>query len=387
MGGQNSTQIIVQQANDIVATIMTNIATYCVSDDISDQILNIECNPPLTSGKVFENNDACLKCLDNIVFERTSYYNLQESLWKSGEQKPKVRLPINQDYQNTIQKFIDCTTSNICKACVVQDISQKTLLSSVIDCKAFSNVKNTIDQQLMESITQKLTNHQDVLSPLARMLGASNSDDVVENLANRASTLLSVSVISNIQQQISSFQTLSINFKTKGLTKNITQNSAYHSVQSYLQKTNLMNNIFTELEWKQLEDLINDQTTITALGDLTTKAIGILTKVLKSVLGKIVIFILILIGIIFTGIILYISIKLIKKEIQQQLQNPQDSRSRDPSNPTFQYQGQGRYQGQYQNQFDTPQFTSTANKTDFNSQNSQNSQNSLNYSGFLPFAI
>lgn len=318
MGGGISQQELVKQVDDIVANVFVNIALYCNTDDIATQTINITCDVQgvvSNLGSIYELNTTCEECFDTVVNRHLEYYGFQRELWKKGIQTPGVQKPIDSDYQNAINQFILCASS--CKACDVENVSQKTVIKSVLNCQAFNNVKNSINQQLMTSIAQKLTNNQDMLAPLAEMLGASTTNDVIINLTNRISAKLTDNVISNISQQISSNQVINIDITGSNITGQ-TQDSAYHSVLTYLGTTNIMNTILSDEQWKVLQTLINDQNTINSLGNTVVKAVSYFSKMLDNVVGQVVFFVLVLVAVVFVGIVLYVITKLIRKALKKE---------------------------------------------------------------------
>lgn len=160
-------------------------------------------------------------------------------------------MPIDTDFQEVIAAFVACS-STACKACPVQNVSQVNVIQSTLNCSAFNNVTNTISQNLITAIDQKLTNNQDMLSPLATMLGASSYSSVVTNIANRMTALITDNVISAVQQNIDAQQKL-VFTGSSTTSSGITQQSVYTATTNFLQNTNLMNNVFTDAQWTTLQ--------------------------------------------------------------------------------------------------------------------------------------
>jgi hypothetical protein len=175
MGGSNTKEVALNAINDAVATIFTNVALSCSDTAGSNQSIIVNCSPPLdpsvpsSEQQPYENQPACLQCMDNIVTNQLNYYDLQRSAWAHSE--AVVNKPIDQDYQQVIQEFIACGEK--CKACVIMNLAQTTIIKNVVNCQSFLSVQNIITQQLSAQITQTLTNNQSFLAPLAQMLGAS----------------------------------------------------------------------------------------------------------------------------------------------------------------------------------------------------------------------
>ncbi len=316
--GSSSQSALTNAANKMVSTIIVNIALHCNTRAVSDQIINVNCDPGYHQDAidVWENNDGCRACINNVVESRKSYYARQEALWAT--ETKEVRGSIDQDYQNVIAQFNSCQISH-CKACVLANVSQSTVIDAKADCQALNNISNTISQQLVQQVTQSLTNNQDVLSGLAGLLGAKSSSDVISNVSSRISSLITQDVATNIRQTIENNQTLTLSLKDGGSTvlAGATQDSAYNSAMTYLGKTQIMNNIFSEAEWKTLQTLINDQNTIDSLGNSVVKTVGYISNLLTSVVGKVLFFVLIMVGVIFLSIVVYITTNIIKKSLQK----------------------------------------------------------------------
>lgn len=318
MGGSSSRQEIVNQVNQLVANIFVNISLFCSASANSDQAIEVECSFTVSNPapqNVYELNSQCRQCFNNVVSAQLGQYDQQRRLWDTSVQSPAVQGSIDTDYQSVISAFIACTAN--CKACDVANVAQTTTISSVLDCAAFNNVKNSINQQLMDAITQKLTNNQDLLSPLANLLGASSTQSIITNIVNRISAKITDNVISNVRSQISSTQTIELKFQGGGSVQGLTEQSAFHSVESYLQKTNIFNTIFTDAQWTVLQNLINDQNTINELGSTVVKAVSYLERLLTNVVGKVVFFVIILVAVVVFGVILYVSVQLIRNSLKK----------------------------------------------------------------------
>lgn len=331
MGGGISQQEVVNEATDLVSSVIVNIALYCNTQAIGNQTIEIDCQPVLGDpNSVFENSTKCRKCMDDIVASQLAYYSTQRQAWTT--RPAQVNKPIDSDYQNVINQFVVCTTQ-ACKACNVQNVSQTNIIKSTLGCNAFNNVKNSLSQKLSAAISQSLTNNQDMLSPLAEMLGSSSYSDVVTNLTNRISALITDNVISNIQQTLVANQSMTFNAGT--IIHGITQMSAQTVVQNYLSQNNILNDMFSDTEWKTLQTLANDQNTIDSVGNTVTKAVSYLSKCMTNIVGKVVLFILLLVAVLFVAIVVYILTNVIKKNLKKQHDKNVAEKTQAEQLPTF----------------------------------------------------
>ena len=315
-GGVSQTAVV-NVCNEMTTNVFINIALSCNSTNISNQTISLTCNPTgphYTSQNIYENNPACKKCLQNVVDSRLRYYELQRNLWKT--QPAAVQGSIDDDYQQVINEFVSCSQN--CKACILENVSQSTVIQSTTDCQAFNNVKSSISQKMLAEVTQGLTNNQDLLAPLAQMLGASSTADVITNVSNRITACITDEVITNIKSQISSNQVMTFGFSGGGgAVSGQTQDSAFNSIQSYLGNTNIFANVLSESQISVLQELVNEMNTIDSLGNVIVKSVGYLSKLLTNVVGQVVFAIFILFIVLFLGIVLYISTKLIQKSLRK----------------------------------------------------------------------
>jgi hypothetical protein len=310
MGGTISQNIVENEAISMVADIFVNIALFCSSESDSVQRIEILCQPNLPDGNVYENSSTCQQCLKNIQEKVHEYVTSSEILFvKNGV---KV-MAIDDFYRQYANETLACTAGPSCKACIARNLSQKTTIKSVTNCKAMNNIKNTITQKLMNQITNKLFNNQDVASSIMQMLGANTTNDVITNISTRISDRMTTNIISDIQNNIDANQNITISTSS---AKAISQESAFVSVSNYLSTNKVLNNLFTDVELDQINKAINDENTIDSLGNIVVKSVDIFTKLSRSVMGKIVIFVLGMVAILIVAIIIFIIVRLIKARVQ-----------------------------------------------------------------------
>lgn len=315
MGSGSSRTVVTNAAESISADVLVNIASSCNVGATATQAIDIQCQPTVTNPSgVYEMSTNCQSCLNQVRENSLGYYQRQRELW-NGTQAPGVRKPIDADYQQIITAMVECNRA--CKACVVEDVSQRTLIKQVTTCEAFNNVRNSLNQKLAANITQKLTNNQDWLSGFASLLGHGSTQSLVNDLTLRVSDRLTDNVISDVQSQISQTQTVS--FVERGtdtlFQSGLSQQSALHSVQTWIQKNNIMNNLLTEAEFNTLQNLVNNQNTINTLGNTVVKAVGYLSKLVNNVAGRVLLFVVITVACIIGAVIVFWVVHFTKHEI------------------------------------------------------------------------
>lgn len=313
MGGKISQQEVIDSANTMVATIMTNIALYCNSTSVSTQNITVECTPQ--GSTIYELNSGCSTCIANVKASALAYYDQQQQLWTRGVMAPQVKKPIDADFQNIIQEFITCSVVS-CKACTFSDLSQSTTVQSVTTCEAFNNVQNNINQQLMTQITQQLTNNQDALSGFMAIFGRQTSD-ITYALATRISASLTNNVISDIENLITTDQTITWTASPISVT-GWSQQNTQTNIQTYLSTNNILNSILTQDQWQLFQSVANDENTIDEVGNLIVGSIKWLTKISEFFVGKAVMAAICAVIFVAIVVVVYIAIKLITKAVKEQ---------------------------------------------------------------------
>lgn len=310
MGGSQSQSLVVDQTTDMVSTIITNISLNCTSVSNSTQTTKITCNPNLESNTTyFEQNSACISCYNNLKTFWIDKYDLARSKGK------KIKSDMNEEIQAVINSAIAC--KSVCKACIINNISQDTLIKNVLSCKSYNTIKDTIEQKLNTAITQKLKNEQDALSGFLSVFGNSASN-VVNTLNNRISSKITQNVLSDIQQNINANQNIDITENSTAVS-GLSQNSVFQASQTYLTRNKIFNDILNQSEWKQFQQAINDQNTIGNLANAVVNVSGTLTKLVRSTMGKVVIAVISLVGVLFLAVCIY-AIYLYTKHRQKQKQ-------------------------------------------------------------------
>ena len=296
MGGQQSQALVVDETTKMVSTVLTNISLNCTSVSNSLQTTKITCNPNLDSGtQYFEQNSACTSCYNNLKDFWLDKYALARSKGK------KLKADLNEELQAIINSAIAC--KSVCKACIVNNISQDTLVKNILSCKSYNTIKNTIQNKLNTAITQKLKNNQDVFSAALSIFGNSASN-VVNTLNNRINSKLTQNVLSDIQQNINANQNIDITENSTAVS-GLSQNSIFQASQTYLTRNKIFNDILSQSEWKQFQQAINDQNTTETLANAVVNVSGTLTKLVRSTMGKVVIAVVSLVGVLFLAVSIY----------------------------------------------------------------------------------
>jgi hypothetical protein len=197
-------------------------------------------------------------------------------------------------------------------------LSQQTVITGVTECRALNTIENQITQLLSANVDQTLTNNQDFLSPLTQLFGAKSRQDVVFTITNRIKPLISIEVKDAIINQISNSQIITLTSSTNATVRGTTQQSAFNSITTYLAATKIFNQVFSEAELESFQTLVNTQNTVDSLGNAVVAGTTAFARMIKGVLGKIIIAVFVVVGFVFASIVAYLAFTKIKKLISKQ---------------------------------------------------------------------
>jgi hypothetical protein len=284
MGNTVSRSTVTTQLNNMTANILTNISMNCSAQSSNNQVISIDCTRTNLT-EAYESNSVCRQCILNVLQSKREEYTRYFNLAQAKELVSDIP-NINIDLHYVGEQLRECG-KRVCKACVIEDISQSNVVNVSVDCQAMNNISNLVSQSLTNAITQKLTTNYDILGSLANVLGGNDSQSVVNSISNRVKSVITNDLITNIYNQAKNEQTFIVNLNTSGQFNGISQRSTYNSIVTYLSTNNIFNSILSESEWTTLQTL-HDSNNIT--GTLTAgfeTVNSLFSDVLKHTIGYI----------------------------------------------------------------------------------------------------
>lgn len=313
MGGGISQSSTVNQVNDSVAQTCVDVATECSNGVASTQAISIRCQfnqalqDELNKNKApYEENGACRACLDGVVQGKLAEYENQRSLW--GAHSADIKKSRDQDIQEILVSSIRCGSS-VCKACSLQNISQRSIIDSTQNCQAMNQIRNIMDQKLNAQIQQQLSNHQNAVSPLLEALGAKTKTSAISDLSSRIRSKITDTVVAQVRSEMTNFQTLSYTGAPTSVT-GVSQDSAFTNVKNFFEKNKIFNDILSDEEWKTFQKVANEQKDpLSEAGEFVAKGTGWLRKSLNNTFGKVFIGIIAVTAAALIAIIVYVYVQ------------------------------------------------------------------------------
>jgi len=279
MGGANTREIVMNQTNSMVAEIIVNASLSCNGSTQSTQSITIGCDP----GNVqWESSPTCLSAMDGVRQSFLDKYAFVASRWTGA--RTVVTKPIDEDLTELLEAM-KRTQRQFCKACDFSNLSQTTVVASTTECKALDDIKNVMDQRLSVQLQQVIDDNQDFMAPLISMFGGGNKMRVVDNLAARVSALISTEIVRKARNHVTLNQRMQYQ---GGRVDANSQSNAVSSVQNFFSHNKIFNNIFSEVEWKRLQELYNEQNTIDTLGNAALVATTAVLGLISSIAGNVV---------------------------------------------------------------------------------------------------
>ena len=257
----------------IVSTIVNITSTSHIDQDIT-----LTCTPVTgsSSSGVYEDSETCQRCYNTMAVDFDYFNELTRQTWSKSSSK-NVTQDTDRFMSLLIAKSQACATR--CKACSFFSVSQSSIM----------NISNLVDKQvdfssqlttnLTTAINQQLTNTQDILSNLVVQQG----DVWVTNAINSVvENTVKVIDLNEIITQIQSNQSIVIT-DSSGIYNGINQHSVENVISDYISHNKVDFNQIIEEYVAIINDIVTDQSSLNAVGDLIISTVGTLLGIVEKV--------------------------------------------------------------------------------------------------------
>jgi hypothetical protein len=187
----------------------------------------------------------------------------------------------------------------MCKSCYIQSLDQSANFEAMLSCKSNTEIATSLIATVSDKISQELTSNKDVLSGLAQVLGLDSNLKLQNTIVDRVRQQITAKVVTDIKAELTSTSTIEIT--GSGITVvAASQYSTLRSVLNAVSQNSFTSKLLTESEWEQLQVLHNKQNTLDDVGKILTlpvKAFASLGRLTETVLGKVIIFSLCIVGV------------------------------------------------------------------------------------------
>jgi hypothetical protein len=310
----------------------------CTAQSTLQQDVEMTCNPRVpqtTPGQVtvYEENTACGQCLEIALKDGQEQDRLERSMWSSSP--ARVRQPIDSMYAQMIGTIETCGLA-YCKACVLTNVTQKSLVSTEANCIEREMTVTNVQANVSKLLQQQFLNNQDVLSATAQKLGIEGVENVSNTIASQISTVVNNTFLFNLQQLINQSQVITLKSATSTNLNNITQSSVLNVVQQAVTENHVSTSAYAESVFEDIALVINQQNTLNEVGEVVFKSTTTFTQAMDSAVGLVMLATLILLGVVVAGVAGFILYRRIKRgvELKQKLQRATELH--DATDPAFQ---------------------------------------------------
>ena len=274
----SNNSIVVNSFNSIITDTIVNILTTCRSESKFNNNITIKCQ----NKHLRENNSQCLRLLTDFNVQQ---YDTQLSVDSSNYQR------VIQDFQMALSNI----TLNSCKGCLYDNIQQNMLFSLDSTCSTEQITNNTIQAMATETVDNTLDNHGDLMSGLAGALGFSTSSQIKQEMSTRISTLIGEDILNESLTQVTAYQNMEFSARD---VQYINQNTVIDVINTIVINTDISNQVLSDSEWKIINELINDQSSISDIGDMYLTQLNVLNALAKTVMGRVILAVCVLAGIV-----------------------------------------------------------------------------------------
>jgi hypothetical protein len=307
-----SAEALITATNSIVAYAITKTITECNVNANLQQDINIKCVPVVPDGTVYEENAACGQCLKNILLDNESQNELERSMWANSP--AEVRQPIDTMYESLLVNMESCGLT-YCKACVLLNVTQQNIFEATSVCMSRNMTQTNVKTNISTILQQTFLNNQDVLSGAAQTLGAQGVNTLSTNISNTISSVVTNEFLADLRTSISTSQVIQLTNTTSTTLNKITQSSILNVTSKFVTDRSVATNSYSNEVFDQISLIANQQNTLNEVGEVVFKSTVTFTKAIDSSIGKIMIAVLIILGLVVFSIICYIIYKSFIKTI------------------------------------------------------------------------
>jgi len=314
--GHRTKDVLIDAVNNIVSESYTQALTTCASSAVASQSIVMKCHPASYNANgsptdfVYEENAACKACMSDVFKGMSDQHADEKQKWSDGG-AAKVRLPIDTEFQLMYDRLETCGLT-MCKACVLVNATQESLLSSVSRCKDNADFQSNYESNLGNNITAQLNNNQDVLSSLANLLQKPDVTSVSQTIQNSITNVTKQEFSNSLVAALSSAQTVVIDSNGGTVVRNLLQNTTAASVVQFMSKEDVAQQAFASDWLKEAAAIANDQNTLSDVGEVIGQGGVTLAKTLESIVGKILLAVLVFLGVVVLFIACMIIYRLLR---------------------------------------------------------------------------
>ena len=317
-GCDKSKQGLIDSMNTIISTAITQTVSECFSETKLEQNIEITCDPKVVQDKlpditVYEENPACLACMESILQDANTQDDMERIMWNSSP--ATVRQPINTMYAKMIGGIEECGLG-YCKACVMTNVTQQNIVSASEGCISTFMTQASVQANVSTILQQQFLNNQDVMSGAMQTLGIQGVKELSDHISSNIATVVNTSFLQAVHQSISQSQIITIKSATTTRLSHVTQSSILNITQQLVTQNHVATSTYAESVYAQIAAITNQQNTLDELGNVVFSSTTTFTAAIDSAVGMVMMAVLALLGVVVVAIIGFILYKRFKRGVE-----------------------------------------------------------------------
>ena len=310
-GRTNTQSITTNTLSTAIANVMSNFSFTCSSNPNFNQAIDVSCDSYAPDGS------GCTAAR-NVMQDGANSSPEQRSLNIDYNAK-QLRLDAanitgKTDGNNAIdgcQVGSECgkwkanteAERYACVGCEVSGVEQASHVQFVDSCNSAVNVRNNLQTNLQEQISQMLKNQKDVSGEAGEILSPGSMDCISSDLSSRIVEKMDIEVTQRVLNQLNAQQGLNIlDGSISVWMSNVKQWTNLQSVSTVVSNESFINNLYTDEEIKAAANLVAKNSDLEDLAqDLENTTVG-LADIFSSVMGQLI---FIIAGIMIVVLILF----------------------------------------------------------------------------------
>lgn len=330
-GCDKSKEGIVHVVNTMTSKVILKHMASCNSANLLNQDLEVTCRPSAVTrtedGTVldtYEENKSCTDGMHAILngmiyqFGTDTTVGLEEVYWKDHE--VKVRTKYDQQMQDLLDRYTAIGTSN-CKACLIDDVTQSSMLSSESNCYSTDTYNESFKSQVGEAVTQQLIMNQDVLNGAIKSLEKPGVKEISEDISSKIAQNITQNFMDDLSNTLSNLEVISINSQTAIKGNQLTQHSAFSIVMKKVTEQDLATKILTDQQWSIMGTEIDNHQELDEIGQAIFKTTINFAHTIDNTAGYVLIGVASFMGLLILIIMGHSIYKIIEREKIHQVHN------------------------------------------------------------------
>jgi len=258
----------------------------------SSQSISVGCFPPTDIEKVREASPECQTCLRiaGDLYKMDVDFDTRLAI---QDNRSDLRLRPDDLYNALAKNLEEC--KYVCKTCVIEDTSQRSILTMVQNCQFSAEKMDEWRRSVAGDVASKLYQRTDWLGSLMKSMGLQSQEEVATLVSTRIRQSIGQETIDIITNAVQNTQDITVRSLGDGtvLLRGVHQNNAIEISSRALVEASFGSNVITEEEWNQAVELWKETVTLDPIGKIIERGFKlavttVITTFQSAIIGVII---------------------------------------------------------------------------------------------------